>query len=126
MAEDSNRKLRILVIEDDPATLALTLELLGLLGHWATGVRSAEAAIDRFLEGAFDLLFLDVDLPGLSGIELAEKLRSREPLPVIFASGGNALPSALAGDAVWLTKPYTIEQLSDALAQCEPPWLRSS
>lgn len=81
-------KLRILVVEDDPLTLASTIELLELLGHWATGVKSAEVAMSRFLEGAFDVLFIDLNLPGLSGLELADNLRTREPLPVIFASGG--------------------------------------
>jgi len=87
MAEQPARTLRILVVEDDTETLLATMELLELLGHRATGVRSAEAASDRFLEGFFDLLFVDLNLPGLSGMDLVKKLRSRERLPVIVASG---------------------------------------
>jgi CheY-like chemotaxis protein len=45
--------LRILVVEDEPDALAATVELLQALGHWATGVKSAEVAKDRFLPGAF-------------------------------------------------------------------------
>ena len=117
MAKQPARTLRILVVEDDAETLFATLELLELLGHWATGVRSAEAAIDRFLEGFFDLLFVDLNLPGLSGMDLVKKLRSRERLPVIVATGAGPPDQELDG-AIWLHKPYTIKQLQDALAQC--------
>jgi PleD family two-component response regulator len=49
------KKLRVLLVEDDADTLATTLKLLEAMGHWATGVRSAEAAIARFFDGAFDV-----------------------------------------------------------------------
>ena len=111
-------KLRILVVEDDPGTLAATLDLLELLGHWATGVKSAELAMSRFLEGAFDVLLIDLNLPGLSGVELADNLRQREPLPVIFVTGGGPAARDLPADALWLRKPYTVEELEAALARC--------
>jgi CheY-like chemotaxis protein len=117
MAEQPARTLRILVVEDDTETLLATMELLELLGHRATGVRSAEAASDRFLEGFFDLLFVDLNLPGLSGMDLVKKLRSRERLPVIVASGAGPRFQELE-HVIWLHKPYTTEQLQDALSQC--------
>lgn len=110
------RKLRILVVEDDPDTLTVTVELLQALGHWATGVRSAELALQRFLEGAFDLLIADIGLPGLSGRDLAEKLQGRCDLPVIFATARPA-PDPMPRRGIWLRKPYSVEQLEDALAQ---------
>ena len=115
-ASKAPQKMRVLVVEDDPGTLALTLSLLETLGHWATGVRSAELAIHRFLEGAFDVLIADIGLPGLSGQDLAEKLQGRCNLPVIFATGQSA-PAQLPLRAIWLLKPYSIEQLEEALAQ---------
>lgn len=116
-AERSARPLRLLVVQDEPATLALTLQVLERLGHWSAGVSSAEAAIDRFLEGAFDVLLLDLNLPGLSGLDVAEKLRSRERIPVILAGCGTDRTQGFAG-SVWLPKPYTAEQLELAVAQC--------
>jgi DNA-binding response OmpR family regulator len=107
-------RLRVLVVEDDPDTLAATVEMLHLLGHWAAGVRSAETAKDRFLEGAFDVLMTDVGLPALSGLDLAEMLGDR--LAVIFATGREAPGTPIAG-AVWLRKPYAVAQLEAALAQ---------
>ncbi|CAN7518819.1 Response regulator receiver domain-containing protein [Variovorax sp. CF079] len=108
--------LRVLVVEDDPDVLEAALEALELLGHWATGVRSAEGALTRFLEGAFDVLMVDVGLPALSGLELAGKLQSRCKLPVIFATGRKA-PDGPLHSAVWLCKPFSLEQLRDALRQ---------
>lgn len=112
-------KLRVLVVEDDAATLTLAVELLELLGHWAAGVTSAEAAMSRFLEGAFDVLLIDLNLPGLSGMELAERLRRRESLPVIFASGDDPTEQELPPGTCWLPKPYTTRELGVALAHCK-------
>lgn len=112
-APASPRKLRILVVEDEPDMLAITLELLQTLGHWATGVKSAEVAINRFLDGVFDLLMTDVNLPALSGLELAQKLH-RHGFPVVFATG-RPPPSRLAPGTFWLRKPYTVEQLEEVL-----------
>ncbi|GAA4343537.1 hypothetical protein GCM10023165_26080 [Variovorax defluvii] len=107
-------RLRILVVEDDADTLAATLHLLQALGHWATGVKSAEGAKSRFLEGVFDVLMVDIGLPALSGRELAQTLRERASFPVIFATGQAAPPQA-PPDTFWLHKPYSVEQLEAAL-----------
>ncbi|MCT8180219.1 MULTISPECIES: response regulator [unclassified Variovorax] len=117
---DPNR-LRILVVEDDADAMATSLEALRALGHWATGVRSAESAITRYMRGAFDLLMLDVGLPGLSGKDLAAKLMAIERIPVIFASG-EPEPAQPPAGSVWLRKPYALEDLDRALARaCSGP-----
>jgi DNA-binding response OmpR family regulator len=112
---DEAKPLRVLVVEDDPDTLAAMVEMLQLLGHWAAGVKSAEIAKDRFMDSAFDVLMTDVGLPALSGIDLAESLRGHR-LEVIFATG-RPPPEVPIADAVWLQKPFTVAQLEDALAQ---------
>lgn len=108
------KSLRILVVEDDPATLTATVEMLQLLGHWATGVKSAEVARDRFLEGAFDVLMTDVGLPALSGLDLVEILQVQRKLRVIFATGQQR-PERPVPDTVWLQKPFSVEALQAAL-----------
>ncbi|MDR6535267.1 response regulator [Variovorax soli] len=117
------RKLRILVVEDEPDALAATLRRVQELGHWATGVQSAEGAKSRFLEGAFDVLMTDIGLPALSGRELAQALQQRCGFPVIFATG-LAPPLQPAPGTFWLRKPYTLAQLDEALraaAKIVPP-----
>jgi len=107
-------KLRVLLVEDDADTLATTLKLLEALGHWATGVKSAEAAISRFFEGAFDVVMVDIGLPALSGHDLAERLLRDYRVPVIFVTGKEQPETAIPGTA-WLRKPYTVEQLTQVL-----------
>ncbi|MEP6720804.1 MAG: response regulator [Variovorax sp.] len=109
------RALRVLVVEDDPETLVLTVEMVQLLGHWATGVKSAEVAKDRFVEGAFDVLLTDIGLPALSGYDLADSLLAHHQLQVIFATGQPRPARPVAG-TLWLQKPFGIEQLEQALA----------
>lgn len=117
--EQRARGLRVLVVEDDADALSATVEMLQLLGHWATGVRSAESAKDRFYDKAFDVLMTDVGLPALSGLDLAEILRTRhrvDRLGIIFASGRPPPETPIPG-ALWLQKPFSIEQLEAALAR---------
>jgi len=109
-------KLRVLLVEDDADTLATTLKILEALGHWATGVKSAEAAISRFFEGAFDVVMVDIGLPALSGLDLAERLLRDHHVPVIFVTG-QAQPVKTLEGTTWLRKPYTVEQLTEALEQ---------
>ena len=106
----TRQKLRVLLVEDDADTLATTLKLLEALGHWATGVRSAEAAMARFFDGAFDVVMVDIGLPALSGRDFAEVLLRDHCVPVIFVTG-QAEPAKRMKGTHWLRKPYTVEQL---------------
>lgn len=108
--------LRILVVEDEPDALAATVELLQALGHWATGVKSAEVAKDRFLPGAFDLLLTDIGLPALSGYDLVASLPAHHAVPVVFVTGRPEPIEPLAG-TFWLQKPFSVDQLEQVLAQ---------
>jgi len=107
--------LRVLVVEDDPAALALMLETMQVLGHWAAGVSSAEVAKTRYFDGAFDVLVADVGLPALSGVDLARGLLARHAgLKVIFVTGYPAPAEPIPG-TLWIQKPFTLEQLGAAL-----------
>lgn len=115
LATPEAARLRVLVVEDDPAALALMLETLQVLGHWAAGVSSAEVAKDRYFDGAFDVLVTDVGLPALSGLDLARSLLARHAgLKVIFVTGYPA-PEVPIDKTVWIQKPFTLEELGAAL-----------
>ncbi len=110
-------RLRVLVVEDDAEALSSTVELLTLLGHWATGVKSAEVAKDRFIDGAFDVLLTDIGLPALSGYDLVASLPpGKHHIQVIFATG-QAEPAEPIPGTLWLQKPFSTEQLEAALAR---------
>ncbi|SFB82607.1 response regulator [Massilia yuzhufengensis] len=108
--------LRLLVVEDDPDNRLLLQELLGMLGHRVTAVASGEDGLAAFQPGQFDALVTDIQLPGISGIVLAETLRKMEPgLKVVVASGAGQAPVAASGKPyLSLAKPYQVEQM-DAL-----------
>ncbi|WDZ94234.1 PAS domain S-box protein [Herbaspirillum sp. WKF16] len=109
--------LRLLVVEDNIDSQQLVCELLETLGHAARGVTSGEEAEQALEEQTFDVLFTDVNLPGISGVDLAKKALVRFPeLAVIFASGYGAMVARNVGFASHsLPKPYDIDQLQDIL-----------
>lgn len=114
----ADRSLRILVVEDNSDARYLVCETLRALGHEVDAVASGEDALPRLAEQDFDVLFADVSLPGMSGVELARTVLPGQPdLALLFASGyGDDLTRHLEFPARTLQKPYDIEQLQQALA----------
>lgn len=116
-AAASDIHLRILVVEDNQDAQYLVCEMLRAFGHEVTAVANGEAALDALAEATFDLLFSDVSLPGMSGVELGRVALQRQPrLRIVFASGySQSLTSQLDFPAVSMQKPYDIEQLQHVL-----------
>ncbi len=116
--------LSILVVEDDEPTAELVRALLNDVPGWgATVVHDAAAAREVFRHVRVEVLVLDVNLPGISGLELLELLRRdpdwNEP-PVILMSANLDEPQIQAvlrrGDAVkFVAKPFDVDQLVQAV-----------
>jgi CheY-like chemotaxis protein len=119
---ESDDRLRILVVEDNKDAQKMVCELLMMLGHRVQGVSDAEAALEALAAARFDVLFTDVNLPGMSGVELARKAASEMPgLKIIFSSGYGAIASHDFGfRAASLPKPYSLEKLQQVLADVAP------
>ncbi len=113
--------LRILMVEDNDDSRVTTCELLGLLGYQVSSVASAEAALALPDLASMNVLFTDINLPGMSGIELARELRGQLPgLRVVFASGyGDLSGEPLGFPAAFLTKPYVLDEMKALLAKLE-------
>ncbi len=111
--------LRVLVVEDNLDSQYLVCEMLKAFGHHADGIAHGEGALDLLAAARYDVLFSDVSLPGMSGVELARLALERDPrMQVIFASGyGEALLKHVTFPFQSLQKPYEIEQLQAALAR---------
>jgi len=69
---------RILLVDDNSANLQLTTELLRDLNVEVTQANSGEQAITLFAPGMFDLIFMDIQMPGMDGMETTQMIRERE------------------------------------------------
>src|SRR5882724_7262341 len=82
----------ILVVDDEPDVAELLTEALLLDGHRVDTVNSGAAALTRILDTSYDLMFSDMKMPGMSGIELYEEVARRRPgleRRMIFVTGDN-------------------------------------
>jgi len=117
-----NVQPRVLLIEDSEETLELSRLTLESQACEVVGVSSAEAALGMLNAGErFDMVFTDVCLGGISGIETANRARAAFPrLPILVTSGmcqHEVLP--LLGPGIhFLPKPYNMSELLDAIRIC--------
>jgi CheY-like chemotaxis protein len=82
------RKGRILLVDNDPQVLSILGEMLKDAGHHVLPVPSGPEALRVFVPGGFDLVITNVGMPEMSGWDVAEHLRGRDPnVPVIFITG---------------------------------------
>jgi PAS domain S-box-containing protein len=109
----------VLLVEDNQLVGEFAAQLIGELGYsnmWVPSAQEALALVEAEPD-KFDMIFTDVVMPGTSGIELAEILRSRFPtLPVVLTSGySHVLAEEGAHGFELLQKPYTAEGLARVL-----------
>ena len=113
---------RVLVVEDDQDIRALLEVRLRAAGHRVVGASSGEEALTVIADrGAPEVMVSDVSMPGLTGLELLERLRQQPSfgdVPVIFLSGRVQPQDIAAGQALgatYLTKPVVLSALCAAI-----------
>src|SRR6266481_7949605 len=115
----TGRGYRVLVVEDNDDVGQFSTELLEDLGYRVRRVANANAALAILSEDEFavDLVFSDVIMPGMNGVELAGVIRERYPgLPVVLTSGySNVLAENAHRGFELIQKPYSVESLSRIL-----------
>lgn len=106
---------RILLIEDDDRVRDAVAAALQSAGWECVGVGSGEEALAAFARGPFDLLVLDLGLPGISGIEVLRQLRARSDVPVLVMTAAGGLDDRVAGFDFgaddYVVKPFEIAEL---------------
>ncbi len=114
---DGLRACRVLVVDDDPIVAAGTAAMLEDLGHSAIEAGSAEIALQVLSsEPGIDFVITDHAMPGMTGTDLAERIRRTWPdVPVVLASGYPDVPGDEMG-VPRLSKPYRQEELARLLA----------
>jgi CheY-like chemotaxis protein len=123
LPDSAGGPLNILVVEDNLDSQYLVCEMLRAFGHEADGVGHPNDALEHLAARRYDVLFTDVSLPGMSGVELARKAVADAPvMRVIFASGyGDTLLRHVEFPYLSLQKPYELDQLQQALDQVAHP-----
>jgi len=124
----STRPLKILCAEDNPYGRVVLNTILNELGHWADFVGGSEAAIEAVARGAYDVVLMDVMLPGIDGIEATRRIRALPPprgrIPIIGISGrttpGDEEKGRAAGMNGYVTKPVSPRTLATVIASVAP------
>jgi signal transduction histidine kinase/DNA-binding response OmpR family regulator len=113
VADEEPPSRTILLVEDEVELLDITKRMLVRRGYRILSAASADEALAHFQEHgpSIDLLLTDIAMPGMSGFELAIRLRAQRPgLPVVLVSGfyqnSHSIPYELEG-ALFIQKPFT-------------------
>ncbi|MEO1115555.1 MAG: response regulator, partial [Pseudomonadota bacterium] len=120
------RPLRLLVAEDNDINRLLSEALLRKLGHIPVMVVDGEKAVEEASRETFDAILMDLHMPGVDGFEAIRQIRAHEqgrgqkPVPILMVTADVMQDArdkaAKAGAAGYLTKPLSVESISDALA----------
>jgi len=113
---------RILAVDDDPRVRRFVARTLRDEGHEVIAVADAESAIAHLLSARPDLFLLDINLPGMNGIALAQKLhaqRGTQAIPVIILSvrtdPHDKVAAYASGAVTYLEKPFKKSDLVEAV-----------
>ena len=102
----------ILVVEDDFAIRELIKRNLQMVGHTCKSVAEGNKVIETIENEQFDLVILDIMLPGMSGFDVIQRIKD---IPVIFVTAKGALEDKLKGLSLgaedYIVKPFEILEL---------------
>jgi CheY-like chemotaxis protein len=122
------KSLHILLVEDNRVNQTVATRLLQKRGHRVTLAESGEEALETLARSSFDLVLMDVHMPGMDGIAATISLRKREKStghhqPVIamtaLAMKGDRERCIAAGMDGYISKPIDLQKLDDVLAVYE-------
>lgn len=108
--------MRVLVVEDDPALADSLRRSMQFEGYEAEVTRSAEGAVGALQESTYDIVILDIGLPGVSGLELVRRMRrDGDDTSVLILTArqmvGDRVTGLDAGADDYLVKPFDLEEL---------------
>jgi len=107
---------RVLVVDDDPTVSDVVRRYLEREGLEVEVVADGEIALKRALEDPPDLVILDLMLPGMSGLEVCQRLRERLPIPIVMLTAlgeeGDRVLGLEYGADDYVTKPFSPRELT--------------
>jgi len=105
----------ILIVDDDPGILDVVSYALKNEGYEADTVDSGEKALDALGRESYDLLILDLMMPGTSGLEVYRKLRKDSRIPILMLTAKDAELDRVLGLEIgaddYVTKPFSVPEL---------------
>jgi two-component system, OmpR family, response regulator MprA len=109
-------KAHILVVDDDPSITNLLRRIFAYEGYSVALAASGDEALNRTLERPPDLIVLDILLPGITGLEVARRLRAAgDPVPILMLTARDAVADRVEGFETgaddYLVKPFADEEL---------------
>ncbi len=108
-------KIRILVVDDEPALRNLLSISLTRVGYEVTVAGDGREALAQFVQRSYDLVLLDVMMPGMDGMEVCRQLRQRSDVPIIMLTGksqsADIVDGLNLGADAYLTKPFVFKEL---------------
>lgn len=112
-------KFGIVVIEDNPALLDITVQALRSVGHKVRGMLAADE-FDEHADTPVDMVIIDLNLPGEDGLHFAHRIRAAQPRIGIIMVTARTLPAERiagyrSGADIYLTKPTSMEELLSAV-----------
>ncbi len=114
--------LRVLFVDDEEELVATVVERLDLRGIEATGALSGEEALTRIAVQPFDVVVVDVRMPGMGGLDVIRRLKHTHPeLAVVLLSGHGAKEDVEVGLRLgafdYLQKPVDLQDLLEVLGR---------
>jgi DNA-binding response OmpR family regulator len=110
----ANGTARILLVDDEQSIQTLLSYPLRKDGYHVTSAVDGSEALQRFEEGRFDLVILDLMLPRLDGVEVCRQMRSRSQVPIIMLTAKGSETDKVAGLEVgaddYITKPFSMRE----------------
>jgi CheY-like chemotaxis protein len=111
---------RVLVVDDEPEICSLIEEALGPRGHNVKCCLSGQEAVEAAKQESFDVVFLDMKMPGMDGVDTFHKLRSLAPganyvIITGYAGSSRVEHSLVLGASMCLAKPFGVADIVDVV-----------
>lgn len=121
-----SRPLKVLHVDDDPMNLRVVQEILGAFGHHAVMACSGAEALERLSVENFDIVLLDIHMPGMTGVEAIQRLRASSgperdtPAIALTADIYSRRPAEYIalGFNDFVSKPILISDLIASMKRC--------
>jgi len=113
-------QLSILVVDDERDVCEFLERFLGSEGHYVRTINDSTAAVEALKKTVYNLIILDLSMPGLTGMELLRKVRDADPdIAAVIITGNPSVESASEsiehGVSAYIRKPFTLDELRTVL-----------